>query len=207
MTSETLHLKLTASARLRQHRSHLTPALMLIITGGQALLHGEHEHMWVDLLSVALGLTLMVAFTREFRRKSGHHHGRVGWFDVIAGLVIMMEGFEKIHPGKWFQPGTLLMTVGAVTVLIGFQHQRLPKLRRLKCTDQGFSIRTRPFAWLSMPWERVEGIELEDTRLIIRRAGTTPRRFNLSRIENRAEVAEMLRRHWEEHKEMATTEQ
>jgi hypothetical protein len=199
MTSETLHLTLTDRARRAQHASHLTPAVMLIVLGVQELMGGEREHLWLDLLGIVLGFALLIAFKREFGRKGGHSHSRVGWFDVLAGMVIALEGYHKLHPGRWFQPGTVLMIVGAVIMLIGFQHHRLPQLRRVICTDEGFSIRTRPFVWLTMRWRDVAGIELEGNRLMIGQENGSHRSINLRRIANRDQVLEMVKRQWEEH--------
>jgi hypothetical protein len=172
---------------------------MLIVAGAQGLLRGEHEHLWLDLLSIIVGVALLLAFKREYQRKGGHSHSRVGWFDVIAGVVIILEGVHKLHAHKWWQPGTLLMAVGAVTILIGFLHHRLPKLRRLICTESGFSIWARPFIRLSMPWSKIESVELVKNRLVVHRTGGGQRSIGLRRIENRAEVVEMLKEHLARH--------
>jgi len=201
MSTETLHLKLTQRARRRQHLSHLSPALLLIMLGVQALLGREQENRGIAMLGLVAGLALLVALQKEFRRKQ-HSHGRVGWFDVIAGVVIILEGAHELHPGRWFQPGILLMVIGAVTMAVGFLHHRLPKLRKLTCSsDRGFSIRVRPAVRLSMPWDKVEAVELENQHLLIRCTDESFRRINMQRIENRAEAAEMMKRHLGLHNE------
>jgi len=203
MPTQVLHLKLTHQAHMAQHRSHLAPALLLIYLGVQELWSGEREHLWLNLLGIALGLALVIAFKREAARKGEHRHARVAWYDVIAGSVIILEGVHKLHGHKWWQPGTLTMAVGTATMIIGFQHHSLPKLRRLRCTDEGFSLRIRPISWLVMPWRKVESVELKGNRLMVHDTGGHLHSRSLRRIENRAEVAEMLQEHLARHKEMA----
>jgi hypothetical protein len=202
MPTETLRLKLTERARRAQHLSHLSPAVLLILLGLEALMGIEHEHRVIALLGLAAGIALLIAMRHEFRRKQ-HSHSRVGWFDVIAGVVIILEGAHMHHPGRWFQPGTLTMILGVIVVFVGIFHQRLPKLRRLVCTESGLLLRVRPFVWLSLPWEQVEGIELQNNRLVVQVAGGGLRTVNLRRIENRAEAAEMMKGYWETSREQA----
>jgi hypothetical protein len=200
MATETLHLKLTERARRQQHMSHLSPALLLIFLGIDALLGGHSERLWLDLLGLIVGLALLIAFKREISSK-GRHHSRIGWIDVIAGLVLIVEGLHKLHSGKWFQPGTVTMLLGVAVILIGLLHNRLPKLRRLTCTDEDFSLRTRPISSLALMWQEIEKIELKDLRLVLALKDGTQRTINLRRIENRAEAAEMLKTKLAESKE------
>ncbi|HEY3295475.1 MAG TPA: hypothetical protein VGL38_08550 [bacterium] len=204
MASKTLHLKLTHRAHMAQHRSHLAPALMLIILGMGELVQGEQEHLALNLLGIAAGLALMILFKREASRKGAHSHSRVAWYDVVAGVVIMMEGVHKLHGHKWWQPGTLTMAAGFVVMLAGILQQKLPKLRRLRVTDHGFSLRTRPISSLAMAWSDVESIELKDNRLTVHRKGGGERRISLKRIENRAEALQMLQESLAERKGMVT---
>jgi len=191
MAVRTLKLKLTDRARRAQMMNHATPGIMLIILGVSALLSGHTEHLWVDILGIVAGLALLISLKRELKSK-GHGHSRVAWFDVIAGIVVIIEGYHKLHPGRWFQPGTLLMLVGLMFILIGIFHEKINGFRLLTCTDSGFTVRTRLIRSFSGQWREIKSFALDGNSLVIQRKDNSAEKHGLRRIENRAEVLRVL---------------
>ncbi len=191
MAERTLKLNLTESARRGQMMYHSMPGIMLIVYGVSALLEGHSEHLWVDILGIVAGAALLISLRRELKSK-GHGHSRVAWFDVLAGIVVIIEGYHKLHPGRWFQPGTLLMLVGVMFILIGIFHNRLNALRRLTCTDEGFKVRTRPIRSFSGLWKDIKSFALDGNSLVIQHKDNSTEKHSLRRIENRAEMLGVL---------------
>lgn len=192
MTKRTLQLKLTERARRGQMLFHATPGLYLILNGVSAILSGHAAHLWADILGIVAGLALLIALKRELSAKA-HGHSKVAWFEVLAGIVVMIEGFHKLHHNKsWFQPGTLLMLVGVMFILIGIFHNQISSLRRLTCTNEGFKLRTRPIRSLSGEWKDIKTFALESTSLVIKHQNDSITKHSLRTIENRAEVLNVL---------------
>lgn len=192
MTKRTLQLKLTERARRAQMLFHATPGLYLILNGVSAILSGHAAHLWADILGIVAGLALLIALKREFTAKH-HAHGKVAWFEVLVGIVVMIEGFHKLHHGKsWIQPGTLLMLVGVMFILIGIFHNKLSGQRRLTCTPSGFKLRIRPIRSFSGEWKDIKSFALEGTSLVIKLKNDSVTNHSLRAIENRTEVLNVL---------------
>ncbi|MBK6765493.1 MAG: hypothetical protein IPG71_03960 [bacterium] len=187
----TLQLHLTDRARRAQMMNHATPGIMLIVLGVSAILSGHTEHLWIDIIGIIAGVALIVSLKREWKH-GAHGHGKVGWFDIIAGIVIVIEGYHKLHPGKWFQPGSLLMLVGVMTIVIGIFHHRITALRRLTCTNDGFKLRSRLISSFSGKWRDIHNFSLDGTSLVIERRDKSVSRHSLRRIENRLDVLKTL---------------
>jgi len=171
--------------------NHATPGVMLIVLGVSAILSGHAKHLWVDILGIVAGVTLIVSLKREWKHDA-QGHSKVGWFDIIAGIVIFIEGYHKLHPGKWFQPGSLLMLVGVLTIVIGIFHHRITALRRLTCTGDGFTLRSRLISSFSGTWRDIQNFSLEGSSLVIERHDTSSSRHSLRRVENRLDVLKAL---------------
>lgn len=171
--------------------NHATPGVVLIVLGVSALLSGHTEHVWIDVIGIIAGVALVVSLKREWKRND-HHHSKVGWFDIIAGIVIILEGYHKLHPGKWFQPGTVLMLVGLMAILIGIFHDRISSARNLTCTDKGFTLRPRLISSFSGQWKDIKSFSLEGNVLVIENKSKSTEKHNLRRIENKLEALGML---------------
>lgn len=191
MSERTLKLNLTEGARRGQMMYHSMPGIMLIVYGVSALLEGHSEHLWVDILGIVAGAALLISLRRELKSK-GHGHSRVAWFDVLAGIAVIIEGYHKLHPGKWFQPGSLLMLVGLMFILIGIFHEKINGFRLLTCTDKGFTIRTRLIRSFSGQWKDVKSFALEGNALVIQHKDNSTEKHGLRRIENKLEVLNVL---------------
>lgn len=172
--------------------NHSIPGLVLIIAGVASLKEGWHEHSWIDLLGLIAGLLLVVSLVRELKAKDEHSHKKIAWFDVLAGIVIMLEGYHKLHPGEWFQPGSVLMFVGALLFFIGLFHSKLPTVRQLKCTAEGFTVRIRPIYSFSDKWANIKSFSLDKNTLLIRKTDDSVEKRSLRKIENRDEVLKVL---------------
>ncbi|MCB9357623.1 MAG: hypothetical protein H6505_03530 [Calditrichaeota bacterium] len=192
MTTRTLPLHLTKRAKRALMFNHSIPGVVLIITGVAALRGGWHEHSWIDLLGLVAGVLLVIALVRELKAEERHEHVKIAWFDVLAGIVITLEGYHKLHPGEWFQPGSVLMFVGVMLFFVGLFHAKLPHIRQLKCADEGFTMRLRPIYAISGKWASIQSIALDRNTLLIRKSDDSVKKHSLRKIENRDEVLRVL---------------
>ncbi|MBK8127477.1 MAG: hypothetical protein IPK53_00670 [bacterium] len=191
MNARSLKLHLSDRAKRGQMMYHAVPGLYLILNGVSNLFGGHVEHLWVDLLGIAAGLALLFVLKRELKHK-GHSHGKVAWFEVIAGVVVMIEGFHKLHRDEWFQPGTVQMLAGLLFVAVGLFHERLLAFRTLRCTDEGFAMRIRPIYRISGKWSDIKSFALDEDKLVVTRTDGSTTPSSLRSIENRADVLAML---------------
>lgn len=191
MAERALKLKLSDRAKRGQMMYHAVPGVYLILNGVTNLLGGHAEHLWVDLLGIAAGLALLFVLRRELKHK-GHGHGQVAWFEVVAGVVVVIEGFHKLHPDDWFQPGSILMLAGLMFVAVGLFHERLITFRSLKCTDEGFALRIRPIYRLAGKWADIQSLALDGNKLVITNKDGSTSSASLRSIDNRQEVLAML---------------
>ncbi len=191
MPVRVLPLQLTDRARRAQMMNHATPGIMLIVLGVSAILSGHTEHLWIDIVGIIAGVALIASLKREWKH-GAHGHSKVGWFDVIAGIVVILEGYHKLHPGKWFQPGSLLMLVGVAFIFVGIFHHKISAARNLTCTDDGFTLRSRLFSSFSGQWKDTKSFALEGNSLVIQRKDNSIKKHGLRRIENKLEVLKVL---------------
>jgi len=191
MAERTLKLQLSERAKRGQMMYHAVPGVYLLVNGVSNLLGGHTEHLWVDLLGIAAGLALFFVLKRELKHK-GHSHSKIAWFEVFAGIVVVIEGYHKLHPNEWFQPGTVQMLAGLLFVAVGLFHERLLAFRTLRCTDDGFAMRIRPIYRVSGKWADIKSVALDGNKLVITNKDGSASRSSLRSIENRSEVLAML---------------
>lgn len=171
---------------------HSIPGVLLIITGVSSLLSGHTEHLRIDVLGIVIGAALLVVLKRELKSKHGSH-SKVAWFEVLAGIVIVLEGFHKLHHDKsWFQPGTLMMAAGVAVFLLGLFHAKLPAFRKLTYTETGFKVRTRPIRSFSGRWKDIKSFALDGNKLVIEQKNGSTKKHTLRSIENRLDVLKIL---------------
>lgn len=171
----------------------LLPGILLLLSGLESLDGGESAHAQFAYLNIAAGIAVIAAFLYEVRRGNNASHKIVSWFDVIAGMVLIVEALNRHHAGRIFQPALLYFIIGLFTIVRGLFHARFPSPRRLVLTDKGFDLRSNPFKRLQMKWEDVDSVDLQGVILSIKSRGGKVYTFNLSRVENRGEVVEGMR--------------
>jgi hypothetical protein len=184
-TSVLLHP--TRGLRLRLSMAHAVPGLVLLMTGITGLREeGLHP---LPIAEVAAGAAVLIAVAREVRRHSEGGHGAVGWVEIFAGLMLMVEAWHAHRPGAGFQPATLYVVAGLLTIAIGVGYARIPRVRKMVLNDDGFHIRTSPFRRLGMPWREVVSFETGPREIAVRTRDGKRHAIGLGMVENREEVA------------------
>lgn len=165
------------------------PALLLIYAGLNASLIGGNLSLGIGNLIIG---TVVVAFAlREWRSLAGRIHNRIHWFDIMSGVMMLIDAVAMYKPWKGFQPAWLYAAASLFIVLKGFSIIRPIGMRRLTITEEGFSVRTHLHSVLRCRWNQVETISLEEHALVVVTTQGT-RSFSLRKIANREEVLATL---------------
>jgi len=194
-SGDIVHLHLTRSSRVALRANHVFPAVMLILVGVEGLLEGGGEGFIRPVIEIVVGAAVLFAVRRELKRDRAIHTG-VGWFDVFAGLMIIWEGIGKLHAGRIFQPGALLVLTGVATIAIGLFHRRFAGIRSLRFSPEGFHITLSPLRRLKIRWTDLSKIDSRGDSVMITLVGGRTRRISLRRIENRSDVTQAINTHW-----------
>jgi len=112
-----------------QAARHVLVGLLLASSGYESIRDGHHA-TWLDWVAIVSGLVLLVAFVIEVRRARARHthHGSIGWVDIFAAAVTMVEAAHLHHKGKVGVP----LAYGLIALLLlakGLFHGRLQRIR------------------------------------------------------------------------------
>lgn len=176
----------TRIQRLRLSLSHAVPGILLVLIGLTGL-REEGLHL-LPIAEVAAGASVLIAVVQEIRRHGKAGHGAVGWVEVCAGIMLIVEGWHAHHPGRGFQPATLYFLAGLATIAIGAGYARIPRLRRMVLDDEHLHIRTAPFRSMGMAWRDVVSIETGPRTIAVRTREGKRHAIDLGAVENREEV-------------------
>jgi uncharacterized membrane protein HdeD (DUF308 family) len=168
------------------------PGIILLINGisywGDDSPHGKFA-----VLNILVGVAVLIAFRLELKHESKHKV--VSWFDIIAGIVLMVEGINHYHGGKIFQPAPFYFLIGAFVVIRGVFHSRFPTIRKLMFNEEGFILRPNPFRRLRMKWKDLTSCTIDKNTIKIKAKDGKIYRVNLRRTENREEIFNALKTH------------
>src|SRR5262249_36210214 len=139
---------------------HLLGGLPLLMTGLENLQDGGERML--ALFEIVLASVLLVTFVKELRialrhkkHEPGHAHSPFGWFDLVAGAMLIFEAFHTPHhKAAYLRPQFLS---GVVTIAFGALHGRLHRLhqkrRYLKLDENGLEFRFNQFRQLRLSWK------------------------------------------------------
>ena len=188
--NRTLKLELSANRKKILLANDIVPAAILLFTGLNSLKEGTHTSL--ALINILSGGLLLSFGVRAWRSLGRPVHHKVEWYDVVTGIVMMLDAWTMYKPWKGFQPAYLYSVLSLFYVLKGFSIIKPPGFfHRLTISDTGFTLRAGLFSSLHCMWEETIQIVLNDGILEI----ATPRgsrRISLKKIANRDEVLSTL---------------
>ena len=194
METERIVLRPTRRFMLAQRANHIVPAVTLLLAAIEGLGAGHHKSLWLTAAEVSVSVALLFVLIRDLRRGEAAPHARVSLFDVVAAAVIFLEAVHRYNPLKGFQPATMYFVIAAATLVLGLLHHRIAAVPRAELSDDGFSIRTRPFRPLRLEWRDVAAIERRGDVALVRTASGRTAKANLRACANRDEVFAALER-------------
>ena len=185
-----IRLELYANRKKILLANDLIPAAILLFTGLTSLEGGTQIPL--ALINIISGGLLVSFGLREWRSLGRPVHHKIQWYDVVSGLVMMLDAGMMYKPGRGFQPAHLYFIASLILMLKGLSIIKSPSLfRRLTISDAGFRLKTGLFFWLHYRWEDILGLAMDDNVLHV----TTlegDRRISLKKIANRDEVYSAL---------------
>jgi len=200
MPKSTIYFQPTKKLKFARAFNHLVPGALLLLIGIESLSHGDSEHLVFALLGIGAGAALIISFIRDMRQSAHAAPHGVHWFDIFAGIVIGLEAWHKYKPTKGFQPATLLFIVGVLTFLLGIFHGKLSRFARLTCDENGFVTRPSPFHKLQLGWKDIAAVQVENNAIQITSVNGENRKISLRRVENKNEVMDFFKAHWQKNK-------
>ena len=184
-----IKLELSAKRKKALVANDMVPAIILFITGVLTLTDGMNNML--ALLNIICGAAIVLAGVREWRSLQVPVHHRIGWYDVICGIVMMIDAVQMYKPWKGFQPAWFYFGLSIFILLKGFGVVKPIGIRRLTITDDEFIIRTGPFTRLRSRWDATERVTMDKGKLIV----STPsgqRTISLRKTANAEEVLAAL---------------
>jgi hypothetical protein len=195
MNELTIHFKPTEKFRRAQMLGHFMPGVLLVLSGLEYLLSDESGHVWSPWLNIIAGSLVITTIIYEFRFAKKDSHVLINWVDIFAGIVLGVEGINHLHPGKWFQPGTLYIMLGCFTLGKGILHAKIPQIRKITFSDMGFSAKTTPLTKFSIEWNALSDVHYENPKIFLTTKTGKTHIINLRRVENQEEVVIALKRY------------
>lgn len=194
MNKDIIQLKPTLARKRRMMINDVLPGVILLINGISELIEPS-EHGNYAILNIIVGAAVIIAFRFELKHHSASEHKTIKWFDVIAGIVLMVEAGNRYHADKIFQPALFYFLIGTVGILRGVFQDQFPTFRKLACDDTGFILRLNPFRKYEMRWKEIAAIDMVDNTLQIKAVGDKLYNIPLQRVENRNEIFETIRKY------------
>ncbi len=201
MPAQTIILKPTRFRRRALAVNHALPGVLLVLDGIGTLAEGRGEHLPLAAAGIIAGAAVLATVGRELAARVEAEHRTVGWIDVFAGIVLVVEGANHFHPDKGFQPAHLYALVGVATSLKGLFHARLARWRRITFDEAGITGRLSLFRSVRLRWSDVASVvESGDRVLAVIGPDESRRTINLRGVENVALVKEAFREQMEQRK-------
>ena len=163
------------------------PGIILLLDGIGRMSGDLSIHVTSPLLNILAAAGIFIAVGVEERRAMRSVASRVSWTDIVGGLLVVIVGMNKLHPGKSFQPGTLYMIAGLMISVKGVFASRLPQ-RRIVFTDEGFDARLSRLDRLTLNWNTLSTIRIAETKISFETAGGESKVLNLRKCGNRSDV-------------------
>ena len=168
------------------------PGILLLINGFDSILNESAMNQWLPYVNIAAGAALVVAVIKELKSQKAQRRA-VNWFDILAGIALILEGASHYHSHKIFQPADGYILIGIITIVRGMFHAKLPRIRRMVLTSKGITARFSPFRRIHVTWTEITSLHIEQSLIRIRLHGKRERLMQLRRIENREEVKSILK--------------
>ena len=166
------------------------PGIMIAVAGFAMLESGQFTI--IAFANIVAGAALVRFGVKEWRSSAGKESHGIQWFDVIGGVVTILDALTIYKPWKGFQPAWLYFAVGLAAIAKGVLGIKIPGFRRLTIFTDGFKIRRSPFSSLKSTWSDTQSLAFDGHHIHLTAKNTTKRSFKLRGIENASEATEAL---------------
>jgi hypothetical protein len=131
---------------------------------------------------IVVATVLLLIFVRDLRAEARAqlakeepevHHAHVGpeWFDVAAGVLLILEAVHTTHPGGKPLYAHALLWLGIVTLITGVAHGVLVNLqskrRFVQLDATGVRARLSRFRKFDIAWSELRDVQLRDDEITL----------------------------------------
>ena len=197
--------------------------LQQVIGGVPLLLAGIHRlrapgasgHAFA-LAEIVVASALLAMFVRDLRARARARlagaapserveHPGPEWFDVVAGVLLILEAVNSTHPGGKPLYQHAILYLGAITLLTGLASGALAARRSrrtfIRIDDAGVHAHLTRFRRVDVSWSALIDVEIRDDAVVlVSNAGR--KRIPLRRYGNASEIRAALTT-WKERKARA----
>ncbi|MEP7087381.1 MAG: hypothetical protein ABI884_08595 [Gemmatimonadota bacterium] len=188
MSSDSITIRLDDKRRQLgvwwQKIQHVASGIPLLLAGIDRLdLPGTNGRI-LAIAEIAVAAALLMMFIREAGKEAqkrlekspassahAHEHSGPEWFDVVAGVLLILEAVISTHPGGKPLYEHAILYLGIVTLFTGLAHGVLSgfswKRRFVRVDDAGLRARLSPFRKFNVAWSDVIDIRLGERSVIV----------------------------------------
>jgi len=169
-------------------------ALALVLTSLERLRLPATKDLVLGTLQLATSLAVIAFVVAWARSRHAPSTARVGWLDIVAGLMLLVEWADRcLQSGQVITP---VLFQAAIFIVLGLLHARLAKRRKsrrhVRVDDEGIRIRRSAIRRRSIAWSEVASVSREPQAIRITRLDGTAWRIRLGRYKNGEEVARLV---------------
>jgi hypothetical protein len=139
----------------------LVPAVVLLFIGINSLRDSTGNYL--TLINLLSGGLVVIFGLREWRSLKQHVRHKIRWYDLVSGIVLMLNAATMYKPWGGFQPAHLYFAVSVLIILKALSIiEPISLFRRLTISNVGFTLRTGPFLWFHFLWNEILALEIRD---------------------------------------------
>lgn len=154
---------------------------------------------WCEIIVATVLLAIFVrdlqaeARAQLAKTKPEVHHVHIGpeWFDVAAGVLLILEAVHTTHPGGKPLYAHALFWIGVATLITGAAHgvlaSRRSKRRYIELDAAGVRARLSRFRSFDIAWSEISDVQLRDDEITLITKGRK-RDIPLGRYGNAEEI-------------------
>jgi hypothetical protein len=145
-------------------------------------------------VELAAAAALVLAIRRELRTRDDAAPAGIGWLNLAAAVVLLVQWYvERSAGGKLVSPELLGGVVaGALAFLHPVIQRRRQSRRLLRIDDAGITLRRGRLRRFHAPWSDLRAVDVAPDALRFVMAGGREQRVSLRMLGNRDAVAEAV---------------
>ncbi len=142
-------------------------------------------------VELAAALALVVAIRHELRTRDGAELPRIGWLNLVASAVLLVQWYVELRGGgKTFSPELLgAIVAGGLAVLHPVVQRRRRSRRMLRMDGAGITLALGRFRRVSAAWDDLRAVEATPDAVRFVTADGHEQRVSLRMLRNGDEVA------------------
>ena len=182
---------------------HAVPSIVVLSDGIEHLSHDpQGAERALGAIEVAAAVLVMGSVVRGFRKlikgtaagEAQHTHHGVDWIDIFIGVMLAVEAYAKYHATHHIPRPTVVLALAML--ILGVMHGRIAawgdRRRQLRVSPEGISVQTRPISRMTLAWNEVASIDIDERYATIKANDGRKHRLDLSDVRQPAAVRDAL---------------